>query len=65
MIETRAFYGISAFLSGTMNSFLRELFAVNQPLVFFVYGLVFFVLGLAITLQSRRHSRLILARRLH
>lgn len=48
-----------------MNTFLRELFTVNQSLVFFVYGLVFFVLGLAITLQSRRHSRLILARRLH
>jgi signal transduction histidine kinase len=48
-----------------MNTFLQELFAINQPLVFFVYGLVFFVLGLAITLQSRRHSRLILACRLH
>jgi len=44
---------------------LPELFTINRPLVFFVYGLVFFVLGLAITLQSRRHSRLTLARRLH
>ncbi|MCL4304217.1 MAG: hypothetical protein KJ077_51515 [Anaerolineae bacterium] len=44
---------------------LQEFFAINRPLVFFVYGLVFFVLGLAITLQSRRHSRLTLARHLH
>ena len=44
---------------------LKEFFVINRPLVFFVYGLVFFVLGLAITLQSRRHSRLTLARRLH
>lgn len=43
---------------------LREFFLINRPLVFFVYGLVFFVLGLAITLQSRRHSRLTLARHL-
>jgi hypothetical protein len=48
-----------------MNTILQELFTINHPLVFFVYGLVFFVLGLAITLQSRRHSRLLLARRLH
>jgi hypothetical protein len=27
---------------------LRELFNINRPLVFFVYGQVFFVLGLAI-----------------
>jgi hypothetical protein len=48
-----------------MTGTLQSLFAINRPLVFFVYGLVFFVLGLAITLQSRRHSRLSLARRLH
>ncbi len=48
-----------------MATLLRELFVVNRPLVFFVYGLIFFVLGLAIALQSRRHSRLILARSLH
>lgn len=48
-----------------MTETLQSLFAINRPLVFFVYGLVFFVLGLAITLQSRRHSRLSLARRLH
>lgn len=48
-----------------MVTFLQEFFTINRPLVFFAYGLVFFVLGLAITLQSRRHSRLSLARRLH
>jgi hypothetical protein len=38
--------------------------AANRPLVLFVYGLVFFVMGLAIVLQSRRYSRLELARSL-
>ncbi len=39
----------------------REWFTLNRPLVFFVYGQVFFVLGLAIILQSRQRSRLRLA----
>jgi signal transduction histidine kinase len=43
---------------------LRNFFDQNSALVFFVYGQVFFVLGLAIALQSRRHSRLELARSL-
>jgi len=43
---------------------LRELFALNHDVILFVYGLVFFVLGLAIALQSRRYSRLELARSL-
>jgi signal transduction histidine kinase len=47
-----------------MTTLLREWFSVNRPLVFFVYGQVFFVLGLAIALQSRRYSRLNLARSL-
>ena len=47
-----------------MITVLREWFSVNRPLVFFVYGQVFFVLGLAIALQSRRYSRLNLARSL-
>jgi signal transduction histidine kinase len=42
----------------------RDFFDLNSALVFFVYGQVFFVLGLAILLQSRRHSRLSLARSL-
>ena len=37
---------------------LRNFFDLNNALVFFVYGQVFFILGLAIALQSRRHSRL-------
>ncbi len=43
---------------------IRSLFNLNNELVLFLYGLVFFVLGLAISLQSRRHSRLVLARSL-
>jgi len=42
----------------------REFFALNQTIILFIYGQVFFVLGLAITWQSRRHSRLDLARSL-
>jgi signal transduction histidine kinase len=42
----------------------REFFILNRTIILFVYGQVFFVLGLAITWQSRRHSRLDLARSL-
>ncbi len=44
-----------------MITLFREWFSINRPLVFFVYGQVFFILGLAIALQSRRYSRLNLA----
>lgn len=47
-----------------MVTILRDWFIGNRPLVFFVYGQVFFILGLAIALQSRRYSRLNLARSL-
>ena len=40
----------------------QEILSLNRPIILFVYGQVFFVLGLAIFLQSRRHSRLKLAR---
>lgn len=43
---------------------LRQFFNLNKIIVLFIYGLVFFVLGLAIALQSRRYSRLDLARSL-
>lgn len=43
---------------------LHNFFELNRVIVFFVYGLVFFVMGLAIALQSRHHSRLELARAL-
>src|SRR5512141_2933949 len=43
---------------------IAQLFAENERLILFLYGLVFFVMGLAITLQSRRASRLELARSL-
>ena len=44
---------------------LRGFFDLNHEIVLFVYGQVFFVLGFAVVLQSRRHSRLELARSLH
>lgn len=44
-----------------MITLFREWFTINRPLVFFVYGEVFFVLGLAIAMQSRQYSRLNLA----
>jgi signal transduction histidine kinase len=46
-----------------MNLWL-EFLAANRPIILFVQGEVFFVLGLAIVWQSRRHSRLALARSL-
>lgn len=43
---------------------LRQFFELNRIIILFIYGLVFFVLGLAIALQSRSYSRLNLARAL-
>ena len=43
---------------------LRTLFENNRDLILFVYGMIFFTLGLMIALQSRRYSRLDLARSL-
>jgi signal transduction histidine kinase len=45
-------------------SLLRSFFEINQPIIQFAYGLTFFVMGLAIALQSRSSSRLELARSL-
>ncbi len=47
-----------------MFDFIAEFLEVNSVLVWFVYGLMFFVLGLAIILRSRAHSRLELAQHL-
>ena len=41
-----------------------EIVQLNREIILFAYGLVFFVLGLAILFQSRRYSRLDLARSL-
>jgi signal transduction histidine kinase len=41
---------------------VKEFFELNRPIVLFLYGQTFFVMGLAIFLQSRRYSRLQLAR---
>lgn len=43
---------------------ISELFEINREIFFFVYGLVFFLLGFAIILQTRQSSRLELARNL-
>ena len=43
---------------------IHHFFITNRDIVLFVYGQVFFVLGMAIALQSWRHSRLVLARSL-
>ena len=47
-----------------MTDVLQEFFGRNTVLVYFTYGLVFFLLGFAIALQSWRHTRLELARSL-
>ena len=44
--------------------FLQNFFALNRSIILFIYGQVFFVLGLSIFLQSLRYSRLKLARHL-
>lgn len=45
-------------------STLREFFSTNEIVVVFGYGLVFFLLGFALTLQARRPSELTVARAL-
>lgn len=41
-----------------------EFFDLNRSIIYFIYGLVFFILGFAIILQTRQSSRLDLARSL-
>ncbi|MBI5030634.1 MAG: hypothetical protein HZB51_08910 [Chloroflexi bacterium] len=43
---------------------MAEFFQQNRDIIFFIYGLAFFVLGLAVALQSRKHSQIPLARHL-
>ncbi|MEO6062868.1 MAG: ATP-binding protein [Thermoflexales bacterium] len=43
---------------------LSEFLAANRDLILFIYGQVFFIMGVAIAFQSRRYSRLDLARSL-
>ncbi len=47
-----------------MIEFIRNFFSINAEIIYFIYGLTFFVLGLAIALQSRHSSHLELARSL-
>lgn len=44
---------------------LIEFFDTNQAIIYFAYGLVFFIMGLVVALQSRQFSRLELARSLN
>jgi signal transduction histidine kinase len=43
---------------------LTEFFLINRSIIYFMYGLVFFILGFAIILQTRQSSRLDFARSL-
>lgn len=43
---------------------LAEFFLINRSMIYFMYGLVFFILGFAIILQTRQSSRLDFARSL-
>ncbi len=47
-----------------MIDLLRSFFKTNEAVFFFLYGQVFFVVGLAIALQSRKYSRLAVTRSL-
>ena len=47
-----------------MRQVLIDFFRANMAVVLFAYGLSFFAMGLAIALQSRRHSELRMARHL-
>lgn len=47
-----------------MIEYVRTFLELNRDLIFFLYGLSFFVLGFSIALQSRQSSRLDLARSL-
>lgn len=44
---------------------LTDFFETNQAIIYFSYGLVFFIMGLVVALQSRQSSRLELARSLN
>lgn len=44
--------------------FIVDILEINEVVLFFAYGQVFFTLGLSVALQSRKHSRLALARHL-
>ncbi len=48
-----------------MVTFITDFFTINREIIFFIYGLTFFVLGLAIAITSRHSSHLELARSLN
>ena len=44
---------------------ITQFFIINQHIVIFVYGLVFFLMGFGILLKNRQYSRFSLAKHLH
>lgn len=59
-------YKLVTCIRGKMSPMIStpEFFTLNRDLILFIYGLVFFLLGVAIFLQARSSSRLDLARSL-
>lgn len=62
--EKRRVRGFFDILYPNCMEIVHAFFEQNEPLIQFAYGLVFFVMGVAIALQSRYSSRLELARSL-
>lgn len=56
--------GLDVFLPDIDMDSIGTFFSSNHEAIYFAYGLVFFVLGLAIALQSRTYSRLDIPRSL-
>lgn len=47
-----------------MTEILRPFFEANRFIIISIYGQIFFLMGFAVAWQSRKHSRLPLARSL-
>jgi signal transduction histidine kinase len=62
--ENKLVGGVEGCYDDRMTELVRSFIDANRVVIFFIYGQVFFVLGLVIALQSWRHSRLALARSL-
>ena len=56
---------VSNAIISIMIDMVRNIFTNNQEIIIFIYGLTFFVMGLAIALQSHHSSHLDLAHNLN